>query len=115
MIDIDKLEELARAATPGPWHAVDGTESGTKALTTNTGAWLGTIEDGSALRNGADAAFIAAARNAVPELIERVRAAEGLLAEAAARLSRHRDVIDQWVCDNVIDHFERRAVEAAKP
>jgi hypothetical protein len=46
--------------------------------------------------------------------MERLRTAENLLAETAARLSRHRDVIDQWVCENVLDHFERRAVEASK-
>jgi len=78
--DLDHLEALHRAATPGPWEAdLDGNRNGEPLLYGATRDWwiatlhpqcLGSLEE---LRR-ADAALIAAARNALAaELAERMR------------------------------------------
>ncbi len=87
MLDLDRLEELAKAATPGPWVA-EYEEADDWFCVTGTGYFDGgnwmvcphvaTVESGGQ----ADAAFIAAARAAIPELIERVRALEAAVASA---------------------------------
>lgn len=84
MLDLERLEELAKAATPGPWAAeyevaddwycVTGTgyfDGGTYMVCPH----VATVESGGQ----ADAEFIVAARVAIPELIERVRALEAAL------------------------------------
>lgn len=58
MIGIDRLRALANAATPGPWEGSNGD------LWSDTHGFLSRDE----LEN-ADAAFIAAMRNALPELL----------------------------------------------
>ncbi len=71
-LDLDVLLALCDAATPGPWvaesrgniYAPHGDTDGGACEITDT-----TFRDG-------DAAFIAAAREAVPALITRLRAAE---------------------------------------
>lgn len=71
-IDLDALEALAEAATPGPWEAV---------------GFYVRLGDGFAValansrqeHSPSDAAFIAAARTAVPALVARVRELEGKL------------------------------------
>ena len=87
MLDLDRLEELAKAATPGPWVA-EYEEADDWFCVTGTGYFDGgnwmvcphvaTVESGGE----ADAAFIAAARVVVPELIGRVRALEAAVASA---------------------------------
>ena len=72
MIDLDELERLAKAATSGPWEVVD--------------ARVFLDDEDLEIRNGqhcigfgsgeANAAYIVAACNAVPELIARVRELE---------------------------------------
>lgn len=84
MLDLDRLEELAKTATPGPW-AAEYDDADDWYSVTGTGYFDGgnymvcphvaTVESGGE----ADARFIAAARLAVPELIERVRALEAAL------------------------------------
>lgn len=92
MIDLDKLEQLALAATPGPWlHRHDpgnpvGCQHGIK-LPGEHGYWVAdcldnadrnTVGGHAGMRN---AAYIAAANPAaVLELIRRLRAAEQDLA-----------------------------------
>jgi hypothetical protein len=70
-IDLDQLTALEQAATPGEWHVVPGSPGGL--------VWVIKNDVGrgvAAYTTAADAALIAAMRNALPELIERVRAAE---------------------------------------
>jgi len=62
--DLDELERLERAATPGPWFEV---KMGT--------VWL-SVPMMAGILAGSDAAFIASARNALPALIARVRELE---------------------------------------
>jgi hypothetical protein len=75
--ELDRLDGLARAATPGPWKAsIEGRDhfSGSHVILTGgediemTGASL------------ADHDFVAAARQAVPALIAEVRALRARLA-----------------------------------
>lgn len=79
-VDLEKLEQLAAQATPGPWSLVDAR------------AFLD--DEDFEIRNGqhcigygtsgADAAYIVGACNAVPELIARVRELE-VVEEVLAR------------------------------
>lgn len=93
-IDLAHLEALANAATPGPWitegsisvepkdmvvaerdgHVIDLTERG------------GIDYGGGEFLRVEDAAFVAAAREAVPTLIARIRQLEGLLDRADTRV-----------------------------
>ena len=79
-LDIDALEALEKAATPGPWktHLVDDT-----CICASDGCEVATTcdEDGYNIayeRMEADAAFIVALRNAAPALIAAYREREGL-------------------------------------
>jgi hypothetical protein len=63
MIDLDKLEELDRAATPGPWGSV-----GLRNLE------AGITNDRGEPTTWEDALLIAATRNALPALIAELRA-----------------------------------------
>lgn len=88
--DLDELEKLAKVATCGPWKAEEGTSHYWRLLyhgPTRYGkhwegdddwALLGQYDRANGVEQYAerDAAFIAAARNALPELIARLRAAE---------------------------------------
>lgn len=78
MVDLDELQALADAATPGPWTVtgddlIDGVG---KARGPN-----GRIFEDMDVRPN-DAAFIAAARAAVPELVAEVRALRAEISEA---------------------------------
>jgi len=86
-IDLDQLEALARAATPGPWGR-DGQDGGTWLVRGDMdGSYVVLAEN---IKKWDDAGYIAAlAPAAVLELVQRLRAAErrheGLAAKAAAR------------------------------
>ena len=72
-IDLDRMEELLKAATPGPWKPLKQPE-----LTTGWAVDLETftefyISEGSI---EPDALFIAAARTFIPEAIARIRELE---------------------------------------
>ena len=90
MSDLDELERLARAATPGPWE-VDGDGRDICGFAGRLGAANGEppyeiTENNGFMRNSmaADAAFIAAANPAVVlELVRRLRAAEGIVRDLA--------------------------------
>ena len=77
-LDLDALEALCDAATPGPWVAAPSPWEGVSAP-------HGDPRDGGSCEivdcvrgpSHGDAAFIAAAREALPALITRLRAAEG--------------------------------------
>lgn len=79
--DLTDLEALAQSATPGPWKraVVDGM---------GFAVHRGEHDTIALYADRADAAFIAAARAAVPALIARVRKAEAERDEARAALAR---------------------------
>ena len=92
--ELDELEALANAATPGPWMLATsraGPASAhippyvTHGLLLGTGEGITTTHTtsspGEAMRHRRDLAFIAAAREAVPKLIARVRELEEALDE----------------------------------
>lgn len=88
-VDLDKLEALEKAATPGPWKVGDY-ESTTRQFLTQQGCIIFADDaDGDPIQvadcsqwglanEGDNTAFIAAARNALPELIARLRRLESL-------------------------------------
>ena len=83
MIDLDELERLAKAATPGPWkegrHDMFSIVEGAHAkyiYANSIPVAISTGEEKDCERVLADARYIAAACNAVPELIARIRELE---------------------------------------
>lgn len=84
LIDLEELRELADAATPGKWERVSARSI---EADLGDGSWQVVIDEmndgvGAGVIEPADAEFIAAARAAVPELLERLAATEAQLAEA---------------------------------
>ncbi len=74
---IERLSELERAATPGPWHVKAASD----------GCWWLILEGGPLVASGftervENADYIAASRNALPALLEVARAAETLVFDA---------------------------------
>lgn len=92
-IDLDKLERLAKAATPGPWYTLSEMCEGVGCDTIISKQ--GEICDfvGNMHNPYGDRSYIVAACNAVPELIARVRELEGRIAELAKENSGHKRVI----------------------
>lgn len=87
MVNMDELEQLARAATPGPWEYVqDGDEMSGELRVEGTDGrdrdYIGLIADNTwGHENGH---FIAAANPAVVlELVQRLRAAEAIVRDLA--------------------------------
>lgn len=81
LIDLDALEALAEAATPGSWSCV----------ATHDGLYVIQARGGG---TEADAAFIAAARTAVPALIKAFEAAVARAEAAEAEVERLRDLVE---------------------
>lgn len=81
-MNIDELKKLAEAATPGPWDvSVELNGDGYRCLEI-----FSTVQ----YRNwGDDARFIAAAREAVPELIAKVEKLEGAVSKT--------ELYDRWL------------------
>jgi hypothetical protein len=80
-LDLDRWEELCAGATAGPWTATDEIPRA---------GWVVDANDAVVALDlrCKDAAFIAAAREALPALIKRVRELEGALIEIASDRSR---------------------------
>lgn len=74
-LNLDELERLGKAGTPGPWNPFGGW------MDTDNGKDIGFFF------KCADANLIAAARNALPALIARIRELEGKL--------------EKWECDGM--------------
>lgn len=97
-LDLDRLRALADAATPGPW--VDYNERADLAadirpmwvvgqMDESGVNWIRDIADvGGDDQDAADAAFIAAARTAVPALTARAEAAEAEVERLRAEVDR---------------------------
>ena len=69
--DLENLEALAAAATPGPWEATGPVEDPVDSIVDSDSGLVASTEESA--RPGEDTAFIAAARDAVPALIAEVR------------------------------------------
>lgn len=89
-----ELERLEKAATPGPWESTPpiGHVTDTRGHVTAF-AYSTPSMDGRSLnqRQADQAALIAAARNALPELISRLRAAEAEVASLNHALQAYGD------------------------
>ena len=88
MIDLDELERLHEAATPGPWAS-----EGACIVAGPVGArMLILYDEGGPSRD--DSALIAAVRNALPELLRLARRARRLeeAAREAEAILRHQPV-----------------------
>lgn len=94
MLDLEELERLAKAATPGPWetYPLPGWEGIAHTVAGHKGQYLFDIHK---VRNGkANAAYIVAACDAVPELIKRVRELETSWQAMKRKYDTAKDVID---------------------
>lgn len=83
-IDLDEAERLAKAATEGPWRALDGgvrDASDNRIATAHIG--------GSWDQRDANAAFIVHARTFVPAAVARIRELEAALAKYGAHIGHH--------------------------
>lgn len=85
--ELADLDALAAAATPGPWEQIDS-----RAYSSGTGLQVCLCNE-----TDADAAFIAAARTAVPALVAEVR-----------RLQRYEQVVQKMLYGR-----QREALEGA--
>jgi hypothetical protein len=72
-INIDQLEQLEKAATPKPWVAVKNSLVLHKNGRIDAYGIVRPIPEGDCLFEDGNAEFIAAARNAMPDLINEVR------------------------------------------
>ena len=84
MIDIDELERLVKAATPGPWFVTCNCTGKTFYTIKIDRVYIG--ETLGVYNGEANAAYLVAACNAVPELIAETRA----LQERVQELERQR-------------------------
>jgi hypothetical protein len=95
-LDLDALLALAEAATPGPWRVTRMTLFGGSPGAQVDAPGYCVADCCESDLPGADAAFIAAARTAVPELIEQVRDTEAvskICRRAVVEVATDRD---QW-------------------
>lgn len=99
-LELDELKELCAAATEGPWHQSPDALWHVRTVLENALIPLA-LKDGEPIADAAldaDAAFIAAARSAVPVLIAEVE-----------RLTQERDRARDIAC-----HLEQQAAEARR-
>ena len=99
-IDRDQLRALAAAATPGPWVAGEprgwGDNDDEPQSDIDTPAGVLTWDDhGGEVFKPDDAEFIAAARNALPALLDALDQAEARIRAARDVLNRARDEFEQ--------------------
>jgi len=93
--EMKRLQKLCKGATPGPWAASVGGPWAASAGGPSP-AWVVTADTGRgevtvAETDRRDAEFIAAARTALPVLLDEVRQLRAEMAEGAAESSAGRD------------------------
>ena len=86
-----RLRELADAATPGPWFVEFSGELDGKLAQIECARWRGCLNTIDLGEDHATAEFIAAARTAVPALLDALEAAEQ---RAATAWAVHREHVD---------------------
>lgn len=111
--ELDRLEALAKAATPGPWYQVyEGSSDWTV---------YGPDDDVKSVANlhrwhqveCPDAAFIVAARDAVPALVAEVRRLRALVEAAYREGYDNGYVTDPWRDQSWESSDARKALEGA--
>lgn len=105
-MNLEDLENMEKAATPGPWAAE--TDDGIATV------WYSEINSGVSVcdPNSQDARFIAAFRNAMPHLIAMAKAAERVLHRMAPI---EKTAIGEATTDNLLDLKQAfAALEAMK-
>lgn len=101
-LNIPELRALVAAATPGDWNADHLEPSGLLTMVSSPSTWVADTDVTADRLGEANAAFIAAARTAVPELLDRVEALEAELEErecdvhARIRAGYDKTVADAW-------------------
>ena len=95
MSNLDELERLLEAATPGPWGVGEGDDPPYPIITTPNGhGMVAETWGGQDVEHGhADAALIVAAVNSLPALIAAARRAEAL--EKAGKFPRNVIIQDE--------------------
>jgi len=112
-VDLDALERLERKATPKPW-SVENTTTANSNYACGSGPWI--LCDADDPRVLADAVLIAAARNALADLLAELRRLRELETDVIAyRLAvadeRHDDAI--MMREALLDYADR-ACRAAR-
>lgn len=104
-VDLDELERLANAASPMPWVAsvADGEH---QIYCPGAQEYVARIEPWSPQQDAADAAFIAAARTAVPELVAEVRRLRGDFECAVKEGRRHEKRISATEAEIVSLYYQ---------
>lgn len=124
--ELDRLEALANAATPGPWVANGGvpeqvihcpTKRHPNRTTFHSIVWLTQTDYASGeyyadMMDG-DAQFIAAARDAVPALVAEVRRLRGLVEAAYREGYDNGYVTDPWQDQSWDGSDARKSLEGA--
>jgi hypothetical protein len=88
-IDLEKLEQLAAKATPGPWFVTCNCTGKTFYTIKNDRVYIG---EALGVYNGeANAAYIAAACNAIPKLLDERHALYERICELEAELEVYRE------------------------
>ena len=111
-IDIDKLETLRAAATPGEWREVEGEIWGEEPFAKYE-VVAPTTDDSCEFRRG-NAAWLTAIHNAAPALLAEVRRLRAI--EAAARKLTESESLGLWgsACVTVAEMQALKAALAAK-
>jgi len=98
---LDEAMALADAATPGPWTIRDSVWEATTALerkTVDGPAGFDRSMNVTLFDSAADAAFIAAARQLVPALVEALRKARAERDRAEAQIAAVRELLNTKYC-----------------
>lgn len=100
MIDLDELMRLHEAATPGPWKKMLPKVLVAEDTKNPYGIPICTAINDDNVQASADAAYICAACNAVPELVERIKHLEAQLYEAVGYIisDESQSMIDCRIC-----------------
>ena len=117
MIDLEELERLSKAATPGPWqihkdHPANFVmESGSNpvrhiSIPVGNREWMCDLEL-SWNQNCSNAAYITAACNSVPELIQRIRELEIKILNIEAEA----DILAEYLSPSHIEYWRKIAMK----
>ncbi len=99
-VDLEALEALARAATPGPWHNdKDILWGGVTTKPRGYGATVALITSKPDSQVRADAAFIVAACNAAIPMVEEIRELRAEVARLKEDLASLDQTHEQWTTD----------------